>query len=118
MSATLEINGASAAAAPGTSIFDVAEALDVRIPTSCAKQGRCRECLVEVAAGMDLLAARTPEEAHLTGDFRLSCRAQVVAREGLIRCHTLRRGAIHVEDRGMILPHVRPLVVDAAVKRV
>ena len=33
------------------SLFECAEALGVHVPTSCVKQGKCRECLVEVEAG-------------------------------------------------------------------
>jgi len=48
MAATLTINGHSVEANPASSIFDHAETLGVRVPTSCHKQGKCRECMVEV----------------------------------------------------------------------
>ena len=70
----------------------------MRVATSCRKQGKCRECLVEVVEGGDHLSERSPEEQHLKGDFRLSCRARVSAESGTIACHTLRRGAMRIEE--------------------
>ena len=43
MPATLTINGQSTTAAFGATIFDCAESLGVRVPTSCHKQGKCKE---------------------------------------------------------------------------
>ena len=60
MPATLTIDGRSTSAAFGATIFDCAESLGVRVPTSCHKQGKCKECLVEVAEGLELLSPRTP----------------------------------------------------------
>src|SRR5271169_6607930 len=97
MSALLTINGHSTPAPPGATIFDCAESLGVRIPTSCQKQGKCRECLVEVVEGLDALSPRTPEEKHLDGRFRLSCRAAVLADSGAIECHTMRRGDMRID---------------------
>ena len=65
--------------APGPSLFDCAEALGIKVPTSCRKQGKCKECLVEISEGMELLSPRAPEEAHLGQNFRLSCRCKIVA---------------------------------------
>jgi ferredoxin len=104
MAVTLSINAHELAAPPGASIFDLAESVGVPIPTSCRKQGKCRECLVEVAEGMPWLTARGPEEQHLTGDFRLSCRARIAADTGVVRCHTLRRAAMRVESEAINLP--------------
>jgi len=78
--------------------------MDMRIPTSCSGNGSCRECLVEITEGGELLSERTPEEEHLQGDFRLSCRATIKANSGSIHCHTLQRGAIQIEERGVCLP--------------
>ncbi len=99
MSASLTINGQTIDAVPGPSLFDYAERLGVRIPTSCQKQGKCRECLVEVAEGEACLSPRADRERHLKGAFRLSCRAQIVA-DGVIRCHTMRRGRMQIETGG------------------
>ena len=69
MPAVLTINGESIPAGPGQTIFECAERLGVRIPTSCNKQGKCRECLVEVTAGAEFLSPRTDRERHLSGAF-------------------------------------------------
>ena len=98
------IDGRTTTAVEGTSLFECAEALDVRVPTSCVKQGKCRECLVEVDEGAELLSDPAPQEAHLEGRFRLSCRARLSGSGGSVRFHTLRRGALRIETetRGLV----------------
>ena len=99
MAATLTLNGRTTAAVPGLTLFEHAERLGVRVPTSCRKQGKCKECLVEVTAGQDALSAPTPEEQHLRGRFRLSCRTTIdggAASDIAVRCHTMRRGQLRV----------------------
>ena len=98
------INDRRATAAPGATLFACAETLGVRVPTSCNKNGKCRECLVEIAQGMNLLSARTPEENHLRDNFRLACRCQIAAGTGTVRCHTLRRGEMKIERHAFALP--------------
>jgi uncharacterized 2Fe-2S/4Fe-4S cluster protein (DUF4445 family) len=93
----VQINGIPVAAHEGMSLFECAEAVGVPVPTSCFKQGKCRECLVEVEQGGLLLTPPAPQESHLGGRFRLSCRARITAAAGTIRCHTLRRGTLRVE---------------------
>lgn len=88
----------------GMSLFECAEQMNVRVPTSCLKNGKCRECLVEVTAGMENLTPKTPEENHLTGQFRLSCRARINSDSGHIRCHTLRRQQMKIETSSRGLP--------------
>ena len=51
MSVRLHVNGRTGETSPGISLFTSAEALDVRVPTSCNKQGKCKECVVEVVEG-------------------------------------------------------------------
>ena len=92
----------------GRSLFECAEAAGVRVPTSCVKQGKCRECLVEIEEGADLLSPPAPQESHLDGRFRLSCRARIVG-PGIIRCHTLRRGALRIETEATGLDAHVPL---------
>jgi uncharacterized 2Fe-2S/4Fe-4S cluster protein (DUF4445 family) len=102
----------------GASLFDCAEALGIRVPTSCRKQGKCRECLVEVTEGMDCLSPATPEESHLRDQFRLSCRARIAADSGVVRCHTLRRGEMRIERHAFQLPTAaQPISPDPAVTR-
>jgi uncharacterized 2Fe-2S/4Fe-4S cluster protein (DUF4445 family) len=90
----------------------------VQVPTSCQKQGKCKECIVEVLAGLDLLSPPTEPEQHLQGQFRLSCRAIVTGEAGEIRCQTMRRGQMRIEHRSLGLPGGdRPLQLDPAVTR-
>jgi uncharacterized 2Fe-2S/4Fe-4S cluster protein (DUF4445 family) len=102
------IDGVAVPAREGASLFECAEAAGVRVPTSCVKQGKCRECLVEVEEGAALLSPLAPQEDHLGGRFRLSCRARIVA-AGVIRCHTLRRGALRIETEAPGLGGEAPL---------
>jgi len=102
----------------GASLFDCAEQIGIQVPTSCVKQGKCRECLLEVEEGGELLTERTPEEAHLDGRFRLACRTRIVDQggEGTVRCHTMRRGSMRVVDDSSDLPEVE-LRLDPRVAR-
>jgi uncharacterized 2Fe-2S/4Fe-4S cluster protein (DUF4445 family) len=102
MLGSITINGQSVGAAEG-SLFDLATAAGIPVPTSCRKQGKCKECIVEVAAGMEALSARTAAESHLRGNFRLACQT-TVAGAGVVRCHTMRRGQMRVEREAVGLP--------------
>ncbi|MEO2047747.1 MAG: ASKHA domain-containing protein [Pirellulales bacterium] len=114
----VEINKKKLTPVAGQSLFDCADQVDVVVPTSCRKNGKCRECLVEVVAGGQLLSPRAPEEEHLRNGFRLSCRAQVVGTSGTIKCHTLRRGEMRIEQGGTSLRDIPgPTSFDPAVAR-
>jgi uncharacterized 2Fe-2S/4Fe-4S cluster protein (DUF4445 family) len=118
MSIELHFNGIRSEAAPGASLFDCAETLGIKVPTSCRKQGKCKECLVEITAGMELLSAKSPEENHLRENFRLSCRARIAADAGAVRCHTMRRGEMRIERHALELPSAKsPPPLDPAVTR-
>src|SRR5688572_25705694 len=118
MSVTLTINGRSTQAKEsGGSIFDYAEGLGVQVPTSCRKNGKCKECVVEVTAGLELLGPRTEHEQHLKGNFRLSCQAQVAGDDGEIKCHTMRRGQMRIERHALGLPLRGKLELEPAVTR-
>jgi uncharacterized 2Fe-2S/4Fe-4S cluster protein (DUF4445 family) len=93
---TVTIDGVPAATSPGQTLFECAESVGVVVPTSCFKQGKCRECLVEVEEGAELLSPLAPQEAHLGGRFRLACRTRIET-PGEVRCHTLRRGTLRIE---------------------
>lgn len=115
MSLQVHLDGVAGTAAPGVSLFECAEEMGVLIPTSCLKNGKCRECMVEVDEGMACLSPRSPEEEHLSGDFRLSCRARIEAELGTIKCRTLRRGELQIAEGGAALvAHAEP---DPAVIR-
>lgn len=104
MSIELHFNQKRGTGARGSSLFDCAESIGIKVPTSCRKQGKCKECLVEIVEGMDLLSLPNPQEAHLKGNFRLSCSCRIAADEGLIRCHTMRRGLMRIEGHALELP--------------
>src|SRR5690349_4419140 len=101
MPVTLTINGQSIPAGDGLSLFDHAEKLGVRVPTSCHKQGKCKECMIEVSAGMEYLSPRTAQEDHLKDRFRLSCQTRVTGGSGEVRCHTMRRGQMRIQRHGL-----------------
>ena len=117
MSVTLSINGTSIETSSGSSIFDLAERVNVQVPTSCQKNGKCKECIVEVIAGMELLSAPTPQESHLKDKFRLSCQARVIGNDGAITCHTMRRGQMRIERKALGLPLREPVTLEPTVTR-
>jgi uncharacterized 2Fe-2S/4Fe-4S cluster protein (DUF4445 family) len=118
MAVTLTINGQSIEATGGTSLFDYAEQLGVDVPTSCRKQGKCKECMVEVVEGMSALSPLAEPERHLKGNFRLSCQTYVTAGSGHVRCHTMRRGHMRIERQALGLPGTdRAFQLDPAVTR-
>ncbi len=118
MAVTLTINGQSTKAEPDRSLFDHAEAMDIDVPTSCLKQGKCKECMVEVVEGMEALSPATDAERHLKGNFRLSCQTFVTGASGRVRCHTMRRGHMRIERQAFGLPAgTETFEVDPAVTR-
>ena len=105
MGVELHFNNQSGRVAPGVSLFEHAERCNVKVPTSCRKQCKCKECLVEVVEGMNCLSLRSEAESHLKGGFRLSCCTRVMADTGTVRCHTMRRGVMRIESRALNLPN-------------
>src|SRR5690349_19075278 len=119
MSVVLSINGQPTVVSNETdSIFDCAERIGVRVPTSCQKNGKCKECIVEVTQGNDLLSTRTEQEKHLKGSFRLSCQTRVIPTgDGEIRCHTMRRGQMRIERHAAGLPLRGKIALEPTVTR-
>jgi uncharacterized 2Fe-2S/4Fe-4S cluster protein (DUF4445 family) len=118
--ATLTINGHRIEVTAGVSLFAAATDAGVRVPTSCVTQGKCKECVVEITRGMDLLTPPTACEAHLDARarFRLSCQCRVAADAGEIDCHTMRRGQMRIERQALHLPAThQTTVLDPAVVR-
>ncbi len=76
---------------PGKSLFDYADDLAVRVPTSCNRTGECHECIVEVRQGTDALSPLTDAENFLRDNYRLACQATVVNIEADIEFNILRR---------------------------
>ncbi len=87
---------------PGRSIFDYADDLSVRVPTSCGRTGECHECIVEIRRGMEALSPPTDAERFLRDNYRLACQAvvedpgadvefAVLRRQPRILTHSVRR---------------------------
>jgi uncharacterized 2Fe-2S/4Fe-4S cluster protein (DUF4445 family) len=121
MPITVTVNGQRMAAAAGLSLFEAAEKAGIRVPTSCVTQGKCKECVVEVTNGLDLLSPPTTCEKHLDvrgGRFRLSCQCRVAAGDGDIECHTMRRGHMRIERTALNLQSTHETTrLDPAVVR-
>jgi uncharacterized 2Fe-2S/4Fe-4S cluster protein (DUF4445 family) len=115
-SSKVTIDGVEGTAEVGSTLFDFAESVGINVPTSCFKQGKCRECLVEVEEGSELLNPLAPQESHLGGKFRLACRTTLDA-PGEVRCHTLKRGTLRIETETHGLSGLNE-VLDSAVTRV
>jgi len=113
----LYIDGEAIPASDGRTLFQLAESVDIHVPTSCHEQGKCRECLVEIDRGGDLLSPPSGAEDHLPDGFRLACQATVIAPEGEVRCHTLRRGALQIEERSSGLTLDRPAADEPLFQR-
>jgi uncharacterized 2Fe-2S/4Fe-4S cluster protein (DUF4445 family) len=115
---TLTVNSRTATVPAGLTIFECAETLGIRVPTSCQTNGKCKECVVEIAEGMTLLSAPTSSESHLKTPFRLSCQTTISSDDGTIRCHTMRRGQMRIERHALHVPAARsPLTLDPGVTR-
>ncbi len=119
--ATLTVNGHRIVAPPGVTLFDLAVQAGVRVPTSCVTQGKCKECVVEVTRGMELLSSPTDFEKHLdlrNSAFRLSCQSRVMSGDGEVECHTMRRGHMRIERKALHLPVTHQTTpLDPAVAR-
>ncbi len=100
MAVQLTINSNKCKAQPGITLFELAEQMQITVPTSCYKQGKCKECMMEVEDGSELLSLRTDAESHLKDNFRLSCQCRIAVDEGTITCHTLRRASVRIEKEG------------------
>jgi uncharacterized 2Fe-2S/4Fe-4S cluster protein (DUF4445 family) len=113
--ATVTIDGVAGPAPLGQSLFDWAELRGIAVPTSCHKQGKCRECLVEIESGAEFLNEPAEQEQHLDGAFRLACRTRL-ATPGEVRAHTLRRGSLRIETDDSTV-HDERVLIDPAVTR-
>ena len=76
---------------PGRTVFDYADDLQVRVPTSCRRSGECHECIVQIVRGGEALTAATQAEEFLREDYRLACQARVLDAGATIEFALLRR---------------------------
>ena len=75
----------------GRTVFDYADNLKVRVPTSCGRTGECHECIVEIKRGTDALSPLDDSESFLRDNYRLACRAAVIDADADIEFAVLRR---------------------------
>jgi len=67
------------------SLFEYADQIKMRIPTSCGRFGDCHECIVEVSEGYDILSKPTEHESFLKEPFRLACQANTVSKDSNLK---------------------------------
>ena len=75
----------------GKTLFDYADDLALRVPTSCGRTGECHECIVEVRRGMDALEPITESENFLRENYRLACQATIQDIDADVEFNILRR---------------------------
>lgn len=97
----------------GQSIFDYADALKLRVPTSCGRTGECHECIVELRRGADAVTPPTDAERFLRDNYRLACQARVVEPDADIEFQVLRR-----QPRILTDSIHRQVALDPVVRRV
>ncbi|MCG6960847.1 ASKHA domain-containing protein [bacterium BMS3Abin03] len=118
MSVELYFNNKKSLVLPGSRLHEYGEAIGIRVPTSCNRQGKCKECIVEVTEGMELLSSPTDKESHLKDNFRLSCQCKIIADSGVLRCNTMRRGSLRIEKKALHLSVLdNKFEIDPAVTR-
>lgn len=61
------------------SLFDLADQVKMRIPTSCGRVGDCHECIVEVSQGLENLSECSEHETFLTEPYRLACQSKIIS---------------------------------------
>ena len=71
-------------------LFEFADEVKMRIPTSCGRFGDCHECIVEVSDGYEILSEPTEQEQFLKKPFRLACQASTISTEGKKKRNVMR----------------------------
>ena len=82
----------------GKSLFDFADTLSIRVPTSCRRNGECHECIVNVNEGEENLIPKDISEEFLTDSYRLACQAKIDNEFSDIKFNVLRRQPKILED--------------------
>ncbi len=96
------------------SLFDLAKEMATPIPSSCKEQGKCKECLIEIKEGSELLSPLTKEEQHLLPQYRLACQT-FIKKEGEVKAENLKRSLIKIEDKGISI--ISNLKLEPAITR-
>ena len=105
-------NGRKTRLIAGRTVFDHADDLGVKVPTSCQRNGDCHECVVEIRRGMDLLSPKSAPEKFLNDDYRLACQATMADAGGDVEFALLRR-----QPRILTKSNLPPQPVDSPVTR-
>ena len=95
----------------GKTLFDHADVLKVRVPTSCGRNGECHECVVEVRRGMEALSPPGEAEKFLRDNFRLACQSKVLNGDAAIEFALLCRQPKILRDAARRSVTVGPLTV-------
>lgn len=98
MPAVVQLDAHTVALARGETLFAAADRAGAMLGSSCRRQGKCRECVVEVVDGATHLTPVAPEERSLLPPFRLACRCALAAEEGWVKLRTLHRPALQIEE--------------------
>jgi len=73
------------------SLFDFADTLSIRVPTSCGRTGECHECIIQVTEGSENLSNKKDLESFLGPEFRLACQAKIINDKNDVSFNVLRR---------------------------
>ena len=95
----------------GDTLFDHADRLDVKVPTSCGRSGQCHECIVEVKQGINSVSARTDAEAFLRDNYRLACQTVVKESPEDVEFSLLRRAPQILQTQTARCLDLEPTVV-------
>ncbi len=89
--ATISHGNQKAELTAGKTLFDYADDLQIKVPTSCGRTGQCHECIVEVTSGGENISPPSEAERFLQQPYRLACQATVTSTDCDIHFSVLRR---------------------------
>ncbi|MEC7921418.1 MAG: 2Fe-2S iron-sulfur cluster-binding protein, partial [Chloroflexota bacterium] len=75
----------------GKTLFDFADTLSIRVPTSCGRTGECHECIIQITEGSENLSEKKELENFLGPEFRLACQAVIDNDKNDVSFNVLRR---------------------------
>ena len=95
----------------GKSLFDFADTLSIRVPTSCGRTGDCHECIVQVTNGSESLSKKEDLEGFLGPEFRLACQAKIINDKNDVSFNVLRRQPKILEKGKVVSLDLNPSIV-------